>query len=140
MLTLRADRSMLLLRYMAIVILGGSFGALLPYRRARTLPGTFFPVSDLPTIDTVQRRALQVGARLLWQNGRAKPLPLYLKADIGTAVLRAHFRRLIRVTIENDETLLFRFYGPRILTRFLLSCDAGRIISQDGLFESETRQ
>ena len=28
------------------------FGALLPYRRARTLLGTFFPVGDLPTIDS----------------------------------------------------------------------------------------
>ncbi|HTD29645.1 MAG TPA: ISKra4 family transposase, partial [Xanthomonadaceae bacterium] len=40
------------------------FGALLPYRRARVLLGTFFPVGDLPTIDTIQRRTLQVGARL----------------------------------------------------------------------------
>jgi hypothetical protein len=40
------------------------FGALLPYLRARALLGTFFPVGDLPTIDTIQRRTLQVGARL----------------------------------------------------------------------------
>jgi hypothetical protein len=40
------------------------FGALLPYRRARALLETFFPVGDLPTIDTIQRRTLQVGARL----------------------------------------------------------------------------
>ena len=40
------------------------FGALLPYRRARALLGTFFPVGDLPTIDTIQRRTLRVGARL----------------------------------------------------------------------------
>ena len=40
------------------------FGALLPYRSARTLLGTFFPVGDLPTIDSIQRRTLQVGARL----------------------------------------------------------------------------
>ena len=40
------------------------FGALLPYRRARALLGTFFPVGDFPTIDTIQRRTLQVGARL----------------------------------------------------------------------------
>jgi hypothetical protein len=40
------------------------FGALLPRRRARALLGTFFPVGDLPTIDTIQRRTLQVGARL----------------------------------------------------------------------------
>jgi hypothetical protein len=31
------------------------FGALLPYRRARTLLGTLFPVGDLPTIDTMAR-------------------------------------------------------------------------------------
>ena len=36
------------------------FGALLPYCRARTLLGTFFPVGDLPTINTIQRRTLQV--------------------------------------------------------------------------------
>ena len=34
------------------------FGALLPYRRARTLLETFFPIGDLPTIDTIQRRTL----------------------------------------------------------------------------------
>jgi hypothetical protein len=28
------------------------------------LLGTFFPVGDLPTIDSIQRRTLQVGARL----------------------------------------------------------------------------
>ena len=39
------------------------FGALLPYRRARALLGTIFPVGDLPTIGTIQRRTLQVGAR-----------------------------------------------------------------------------
>jgi hypothetical protein len=40
------------------------FGPMLPYRRARALLETFFPVGDLPTIDTIQRRTFQVGARL----------------------------------------------------------------------------
>ena len=40
------------------------FGALLLYRRARALLETFFPLGDLPTIDTIQRRTLRVGARL----------------------------------------------------------------------------
>ena len=40
------------------------FSALLPYRRARALLESFFPVGDLPTIDTIQRRTLQVGASL----------------------------------------------------------------------------
>jgi hypothetical protein len=34
------------------------FGALLPYRRARTLLGTLFPVGDPPAIDTIQRRTV----------------------------------------------------------------------------------
>ena len=34
------------------------FGALLPYRSARTLLGTFFYLGDLPTIDSIQRRTL----------------------------------------------------------------------------------
>jgi len=40
------------------------FGALLPYRRARAVLETFFPVGDLPTVDTIRRRTMQVGARL----------------------------------------------------------------------------
>ena len=39
-------------------------GALLPYRRARSLLEDFFPIGDGPTIETVRQRTLQVGARL----------------------------------------------------------------------------
>ena len=39
-------------------------GALLPYRRARALLEDFFPVGDPPAVSTIQKRTLQVGARM----------------------------------------------------------------------------
>jgi hypothetical protein len=62
------------------------FDALLPYRRARTLLGTFFPVGDLPTIDTIQRRTLQVGARLECEDV-VTPTPQLPPADAETIAL-----------------------------------------------------
>jgi hypothetical protein len=64
----------------------GEFGALLPYRRARTLLGTFFPVGDLPTIDSIQRRTLQVGARLECE-AVVTPTPPLPPADAETIAL-----------------------------------------------------
>ena len=39
-------------------------GASLPYRRARSLLGDFFPLGDAPEVETVRQRTLHVGARL----------------------------------------------------------------------------
>ena len=39
-------------------------GASLPYRRARSLLGDFFPLGDAPQVETVRQRTLHVGARL----------------------------------------------------------------------------
>ena len=39
-------------------------GALLPYRRARTLLEELFPLGESPVVETVRQRTLQVGARL----------------------------------------------------------------------------
>jgi hypothetical protein len=39
-------------------------GALFPYRRARSLLAEFFPLGDVPEVETVRQRTLQVGARL----------------------------------------------------------------------------
>jgi hypothetical protein len=62
------------------------FGALLPNRSARTLLGTFSPVGDLPTIDSIQRRTLQVGARLECE-AVVTPTPLLPPADAETIAL-----------------------------------------------------
>jgi hypothetical protein len=39
-------------------------GALLPYRRARSLLEEFFPLGDAPEVETIRQRTLGVGARL----------------------------------------------------------------------------
>ena len=39
-------------------------GALLPYRRARSLLEEFFPLGDPPEVETIRQRTLHVGARL----------------------------------------------------------------------------
>jgi hypothetical protein len=41
-----------------------AMGAALPYRRALTLLGEFFPLGDLPAGETARQRTLRVGARL----------------------------------------------------------------------------
>jgi len=38
-------------------------GALLPYRRARSLPEQFLPLGDAPEVETIRQRTLHVGAR-----------------------------------------------------------------------------
>jgi hypothetical protein len=40
-------------------------GALLPYRRARSLLEEFFPLGDAPEVETIRQRTLHVGARLV---------------------------------------------------------------------------
>ena len=39
-------------------------GALLPYRRARSLLEEFFPLGDAPEVETIRQRTMRVGARL----------------------------------------------------------------------------
>jgi hypothetical protein len=39
-------------------------GALLPYRRARSLLEEFFPLGDTPQVETIRQRTMRVGARL----------------------------------------------------------------------------
>jgi len=39
-------------------------GALLPYRRARSLLEEFFPIGGAPEVETIRQRTLHVGARL----------------------------------------------------------------------------
>ena len=84
------------------------FGALLPYRRARTLLGTFFPVGDLPTIDTMQRRTLQVGARLE-REAIVPPTPLPPPADAET----------IALSIDSGHVRAVRSYQVRTFEVFV---------------------
>lgn len=84
------------------------FGALLPYRHARALLETFFPVGDLPTIDTIQRRALQVGARLE-REAIVRPTPLPPPADAETIALSidsGHVRAVRNYQVRTFEVFV----------------------------------
>jgi hypothetical protein len=84
------------------------FGALLPYRRARALLETFFPVGDLPTIDTIQRRTLQVGARLE-REAIVTPTPLPPPTDAET----------IALSIDSGHVRAVRSYQVRTFEVFV---------------------
>ena len=84
------------------------FGALLPYRRARSLLGTFFPVGDLPTIDSIQCRTLQVGARLECE-ALVTPTPLLPPADAET----------IALSIDSGHVRAVRSYQVRTFEVFV---------------------
>jgi hypothetical protein len=84
------------------------FGVLLPYRSARTLLGTFFPVGDLPTIDSIQRRTLQVGARLECE-AVVTPTPLLPPADAETIALSinsGHVRAVCSYQVRTFEVFV----------------------------------
>ncbi len=44
------------------------------------------------------------------------------KENIRT--LRGHFRSLVKVKDEDGEPMIFRFYDPRVLRKFLATCEA----------------
>ena len=84
------------------------FSALLPYRRACALLGTFFPVGDLPTIDPIQRRTLQVGARLECE-AVVTPTPLLPPADaetIGLSIDSGHVRAVRSYQVRTFEVFV----------------------------------
>ena len=41
--------------------------------------------------------------------------------------MRRHFRSLVNVYDEEAKSLIFRFYDPRVLNRFLPTCDADQL-------------
>jgi Domain of unknown function (DUF4123) len=51
----------------------------------------------------------------------------YLVSSAPFYAIRRHLRRIQFVKTEEDETLFFRFYDPRIARVFLPTCDAKQI-------------
>jgi hypothetical protein len=50
-----------------------------------------------------------------------------LSSEVDLERLRRHFRRMLRVQTERGETLLFRFYDPRVLRVYLATCTAAEL-------------
>lgn len=91
------------------------FGALLPYRRARTLLETLFPVGDPPTIDTIQRRTVQVGGRLECE-AIATPralLPLAEAETIALSIDSGHVRAVRSYQVRTFEVFVAQASNDR---------------------------
>lgn len=66
---------------------------------------------DVPVFDWI--------ANQLW----ASPWGIFASADVALESLRTHFRHFLKVKGIDGKPYLFRFYDPRILPRFLESCN-----------------
>ena len=52
---------------------------------------------------------------------------IFAQTPLSLTGARKHFRQLLTVTDENGAPLLFRFYDPRVLPPFLLTCNLGEL-------------
>ncbi|HEY0457802.1 MAG TPA: DUF4123 domain-containing protein [Pyrinomonadaceae bacterium] len=48
---------------------------------------------------------------------------IFAQSPVSIAAMRKHFRSLLTVDDENGKPLLFRYYDPRVLPPFLLTCN-----------------
>jgi hypothetical protein len=82
-------------------------GALLPYRRARTLLAEFLPLGDLPTVETTRQRTLRVGARLEQEAvAGAEPKPAGTAKSIALSIDGGHVRAARQYQGRSFEVLL----------------------------------
>jgi len=90
-------------------------GALLPYRRARSLLDEFFPLGDAPEVETIRQRTMRVGARL---ERDAAALPRSAPTEAGS----------IALAIDGGHVKSVRSYQVRSFEVFVaqVSNDAGK--------------
>jgi hypothetical protein len=81
-------------------------GALLPYRRARTLLEELFPLGEPPMVETIRQRTLQVGARLECQAAASpRSTPAAAKA-ITLSIDSGHVRSVRIYQIRSFEVIV----------------------------------
>ena len=90
-------------------------GALLPYRRARSLLEEFFPLGGAPEVETIRQRTMRVGARL---ERDAAALPRSAPTEAGS----------IALAIDGGHVKSVRSYQVRSFEVFVaqVSNDAGK--------------
>jgi hypothetical protein len=60
--------------------------------------------------------------RFLIEEGWGNSWGIFLRTDAGMLQVRRHLRTLLRVKDESGRKLLFRWYDPRVLRRYLPTC------------------
>jgi hypothetical protein len=82
-------------------------GALLPYRRARTLMAEFLPLGDPQAVETTRQRTLRVGARLEQEAvAGAGPKPAGTTKSIALSIDGGHVRAARQYQGRSFEVLL----------------------------------
>ena len=93
-----------------------------------------------PWLVRVDAELLEWIAGTIW----ADPWGIFAVTDAGFDALRTHFRKFLLVNGPEGEPWYFRFYDPRVLARFLPTCDAAQLtdffgpVSAYGWTEHET--
>ncbi len=81
-------------------------GALLPYRRARTLLSEFLPLADVPAVETTRQRTLHVGARLEKEAVSQPPKPATEAQSIALSIDGGHVRSVRSYQARSFEIFL----------------------------------
>lgn len=63
----------------------------------------------------------------LLDEGIGKNWGIFAQCRYSMTEMRRHFRALISVHDETGKPLLFRFYDPRVIRKFLPSCDGEQV-------------
>jgi hypothetical protein len=61
---------------------------------------------------------------LIFSEGLGKHWGIFLHCRHSLKEMRRHFRSLVTVYDENANSMNFRFYDPRVITKFLPTCNA----------------
>ncbi len=76
-----------------------------------------------PYLVRVDADLLEWIAGTLW----ADPWGMFAVSTAGFAAVRTHFRKFLRVDAPDDDAWYFRFYDPRVLEKFLPTCDSSQL-------------
>ncbi len=61
------------------------------------------------------------------ENGWGKSWGIIVMSDTRLRHLHSHFQEFLNVKTEDGKEFYFRFYDPRVIGTFLLSCDPGQL-------------
>jgi hypothetical protein len=81
-------------------------GALLPYRRARTLLSEFLPLADIPAVETTRQCTMHVGARLEREATVQPPTPATEAGSIALSIDGGHVRSVRSYQVRSFEIFL----------------------------------
>lgn len=69
---------------------------------------------------------------LLMDEGWGKSWGIYFRTEVPMMDVRRHLRTFLRVKDEQGRILIFRWYDPRVLRRYLPTCNAGELATVFG--------